>query len=95
VFQNLSIADSGQQTQGVNTFVNGGTGGSGGTGGWIGEAARMLNISLPGVGNPQATSSNAINLRPFLDRADGGTGAYLKKSTLTSPGRRLNPNRFR
>ena len=91
VFQNLTVADSGQQTQGVNTFV----GGSGGSGGWIGEAARMLNINIPGLGNPQAATSNAINLRPFLDRADGGTGTYLKKSALTSPGRRLNPNRFR
>ncbi|MBM0740965.1 hypothetical protein JOY44_04915 [Phormidium sp. CLA17] len=92
VFQNLTVADSGQQTQGVNTFVNGG---SGGAGGWIGEAARMLNINLPGIGNAQATNSNAINLRPFLDRADGGTGTYLRRSAITSPGRRLNPNRFR
>lgn len=93
VFQNLTVADSGQQTQGVNTFVNGGSGGSGG---WIGEAARMLNINIPGLGNSQAaTSSNAINLRPFLDRADGGTGTYLRKSASATPGRRLNPNRFR
>ncbi|MCY7392194.1 MAG: hypothetical protein LH647_12140, partial [Leptolyngbyaceae cyanobacterium CAN_BIN12] len=91
VFQNLTVADSGQQTQGVNTFV----GGSGGSGGWIGEAGRMLIIIIRGLGNPQAATSNAINLRPFLDRADGGTGTYLKKSALTSPGRRLNPNRFR
>ena len=94
VFQNLTVADSGQQTQGVNTFVNGG---SGGMGGWIGEAARMLNVSIPGLGGSSqaAAPSNAINLRPFLDRADGGTGTYLKKSASTSPGRRLNPNRFR
>jgi hypothetical protein len=93
VFQNLTVADSGQQTQGVNTFVNSGSGGSGG---WIGEAARMLNINIPGLGNsPAAPTSNAINLRPFLDRADGGTGAYLRKSASTTPGRRLNPNRFR
>ncbi len=94
VFQNLTVADSGQQTQGVNTFVNGGSGGSGG---WLGEAARMLNISIPGLGGSSqaATTSNAINLRPFLDRADGGTGTYLKKTASTSPGRRLNPNRFR
>lgn len=94
VFQNLTVADSGQQTQGVNTFVNGG---SGGMGGWIGEAARMLNVSIPGLGGSSqaAATSNAINLRPFLDRADGGTGTYLKKSASTSPGRRLNPNRFR
>ncbi len=92
VFQNLTVADSGQQTQGVNTFVKGE---SGGLGGWIGEAARMLNINIPGLGTSQAATSNAINLRPFLDRADGGTGTYLRKSALTSPGRRLNPNRFR
>lgn len=89
VFQNLTVADSGQQTQGVNTFVNGRSGG------WIGEAARMLNINIPGLGTSQAATSDAINLRPFLDRADGGTGTYLRKSAATSPGRRLNPNRFR
>jgi hypothetical protein len=89
VFQNLTIADGGQQTQGVNTFV------SGNQGGFLGEAARWLGLS--GLGrrsNPTLSDSNSINLRPFLDRADGGTAQYLRGRT-TAPARRLNPNNFR
>lgn len=87
VFQNLTIADSGQQTQGVNTFV------SGNRGGILGEAARWLNLGIPGASSSSSVSSS-INLRPFLDRADGGTGQFLRKRAI-SPGRRLNPNNFR
>lgn len=87
VFQNLSVADSGQQTQGVNTFV------SGGNGGILGEAARLLNLNLPQVGRQSA--AGGLNLRPFLDRADGGTGQYLRNGRSIAPGRRLDPNRFR
>lgn len=89
VFQNLTIADSGQQTQGVNTFVNGGGRGI------IGEAARLLNLNLPSLGGGQASYSSGINLRPFLDRADGGTGQYLRGGRSIAPGRRLNPSNFR
>lgn len=87
VFQNLTVADSGQQTQGVNTFV------SGNRGGILGEASRWLNLGIPSVNSP-SSMSNSINLRPFLDRADGGTGQYLRNRAI-SPGRRLNPSNFR
>lgn len=92
VFQNLTIADGGQQTQGVTTFVEGGQ-----SGGLIGEAARLLNINLPGLGSRSSSNamSGGINLRPFLDQADGGTGQYLRQGRAATPGRRLNPNRFR
>jgi Circadian oscillating protein COP23 len=89
VFQNLTIADSGQQTQGVNTYM-----GTGGGGSWLGEASRMLGINLPNLGESSRSASNGINLRPFLDRADGGTGTFLNKAS-SPPGKRLNPNRFR
>ncbi len=91
VFQNLIIADSGQPTQGVNTFV------SGQQSGMLGEAARWLGIGLPGGGRSSIgqSYSNTIDLRPFLDRADGGTAQYLQKGRATTPGRRLNPNKFR
>ncbi|MDX2239292.1 MAG: COP23 domain-containing protein [Leptolyngbyaceae cyanobacterium bins.302] len=91
VFQNLTVADSGQQTQGVNTFV------SGNRSGILGEAARWLGLSgIGGSSNSSISSpySNSINLRPFLDRADGGTGQFLR-GRVTAPGRRLNPNNFR
>jgi Circadian oscillating protein COP23 len=94
VFQNLTVADSGQQTQGVNTFVEGNN-----QGGWLGDAARALGVNLPNLGQSNLgqspSSANGINLRPFLDRADGGTGTYLTKAPAIRPGRRLNPNRFR
>ncbi len=87
VFQNLTIADNGQQTQGVNTFT------SSNRGGIVGEVARWLGISA-GTNPSSGAYSNGINLRPFLDPADGGTGQFLRGRAAT-PGRRLNPNKFR
>jgi len=88
VFQNLTVADSGQQTQGVNTFVGNNRGGI------LGEVGRWLNLGSLGGNSTSSSYSNAINLRPFLDRADGGTGQFLRNRAAT-PGRRLNPNNFR
>jgi len=52
---------------------------------------------LGGGNNRQ--SSNAINLRPFLDRADGGTGAMLNNGVPAKKQRQnqrqLNPGSFR
>lgn len=89
VFQNLTVADSGQQTQGVTTFTSTGQGGINGI---IGQVGRWLN--LPGV-NSGRSSSNSIYLRPFLDQKDGGTGTYLQSGFSNQPGRRLNPGNFR
>ncbi len=86
VFQNLTVADSGQATQGVTTFTNSNSGGI------IGEVSRWLNLGGSRQSAPPA-AGGGINLRPFLDRADGGTGQYLQGGT--TPGRKLNPNRFR
>ena len=85
VFQNLTVADSGQSTQGVNTFVDGNTG-------------RIIEKVL-GVDSPRNTRNSqrrdSIYLRPFLDRADGGTGARLRGGLRNQPGPRLNPDNFR
>jgi hypothetical protein len=89
VFQNISVADSGKETQAVNTFVGGDSG------------YQMLNqvlnrgLSAIGIGNNSSRRSNSINLRPFLDPADGGTGTQLGRGTPMQPNRRLNPDRFR
>lgn len=92
VFQNLTVADNGQQTQAVNTLVDDG---QGNLITQIGQALNIkLPINLPALGGRQATSE-AINLRPFLDRADGGTALNLRGGTPTRPAPRLNPNRFR
>ncbi|MCW6034850.1 COP23 domain-containing protein [Spirulina subsalsa FACHB-351] len=87
VFQNLTLADSGQATQGVNTFINGGN-----MGGIIGELGNMLGIdpsSLGGIlggsgatgGGAPLSSPGGINLRPFLAPSDGGTGTHLRQSS--------------
>ncbi|MBW4649791.1 MAG: COP23 domain-containing protein [Kastovskya adunca ATA6-11-RM4] len=89
VFQNLTIADSGQETEAVNTFVG------------RGSNSQLLNqilnqgLSVLGVGNERVGQSNSINLRPFLDRADGGTGTRLNGGVRTPANPRLNPNNFR
>lgn len=88
VFQNLTVADSGQQTQGINTFTGSGKDPV------LGDLVNLGNAVLGG--NNRGRSGN-INLRPFLDRADGGTGAKLRSGGTTpvknSP--RLNPSKFR
>lgn len=83
IFGNLVTADSGQQTQAVNTYR-----GNGGRDilGQIGDAVGVDLSSLMGGNrrgsNPSSPSQSAIgydviNLRPFLDPADGGTGERL------------------
>ncbi len=89
VFENLTLADGGTDTTIVNTYT-----GNGGPDilGQIGEA---LGTDLGGFSRPAARTTSArsgINLKPFLDRADGGTGAALRSRTA---GRTLNPDRFR
>jgi hypothetical protein len=86
VFENLAVADRGQQTDSVTTF----TGGDDGILNRIGEA---LNIDLPG--GRSNSSTNGINLRPFLDQADGGTGDRLQGGVPAQSSPQLNPNSFR
>ncbi|MBW4690817.1 MAG: COP23 domain-containing protein [Lyngbya sp. HA4199-MV5] len=88
VFQNLTVADSGQQTQGVNTYVGGG--GS--------DIVDQIGQAIGGLSNigKSASGAEGINLRPFLDRRDGGTGEQLGgAATIRSTPRRLNPGNFR
>ena len=63
---NLAIADQGSQTQGVNTFADGG-----------GSALGALGNILGWPSSTPSGPSQSISLKPFLDRADGGTGANL------------------
>jgi hypothetical protein len=89
VFANLTTADSGQSTVGVNTFVEG-------------NRSSTLN-SLFGIstgistgiskGTPKSKfRNNGIDLKPYLDAADGGTATEL--GTPTSKGLRFSPSRF-
>lgn len=90
VFENLSSADNGQQTEGVNTFA-----GSGGGTNDIYNVGR----TLLGEKKPVSSSRDPINLKPFLDRADRGTASKLHNGVALRPqnptGYRLNPKNFR
>jgi hypothetical protein len=101
VFQNLTVADSGEQTQGVNTFVSNGRSNPGigqlGQISNLGQLGQILNQSLSSIAT-SSQSSNNINLRPFLDPADGGTGTRLQGSPFkntNSNSVRLKPENFR
>ena len=98
VFRNLTLADSGQQTVGVNTYVEG----NNSFGNIFG------NSSLPaGIGGNSAPVNNSlqpresIDLRPFLSTKDGGTATQLRprQENLATPAntgaKKLNPDRFR
>lgn len=105
VFQNLADADDGRQTVAVNTYRN--------RGGELDELTRageqLLGIRRPN-NNTNATrkASGGINLKPFLDKADGGTGSKLRNgialrtrqtgntnNTRNTGVRRLNTGRLR
>lgn len=86
VFDNIAMANSGENTQSVYTFRDGGGSDI------IGRLGEALNIDLPSLGR-STSRSNSINLRPFLDRSDRGTGEYLRGTQ--TPGRQLNPDDFR
>lgn len=80
VFNNLASADQGTSTEGIATFTGDGL------------SLERLNevLGLPSDGNRSQTTQG-INLQPYLDPADGGTGAQL---TDRPAGRPLNPDNF-
>jgi len=93
IFQNLLTADSGQDTQAVNTYADNGKNSG---------LDSLLNVGrsiFGGNRQPQVTASKGgINLRPFLAPEDGGTGSTLNMSSIRSnspSNTRLNPNKFR
>jgi hypothetical protein len=81
VFDNLVLADQGQTTEGVTTFAEGDS--------LLDEIGNVLGF--PTGNSPALSGSSGINLQPFLDSADGGTGTQLNQR---SDGRRLNPDNF-
>jgi Circadian oscillating protein COP23 len=93
VFQNLATADSGRQTVAVNTYANPSRGN--------GDSLYSLGQTLLGGKNQVSSAKSGINLKPYLDPKDGGTGRNLKNgvviksnTTRKSPVR-LNPGQFR
>jgi Circadian oscillating protein COP23 len=98
VFQNLTVADAGTMTQGVNTYVSKGNGN-------INLTDNLVNLGLSILDNNSGLGGNSgwknsyadrdINLKPFLAPADGGTGTRLTNSVHLHRGLRLNPSKFR
>ncbi len=92
VFRNLTMADSGQKTTGVNTFAEGGNNGFGDIFGNVGSSSNRA---------PAFSNKDSIDLRPFLSTKDGGTATQLRdpiaNTTPTNTGKikKLNPDRFR
>jgi hypothetical protein len=118
VFENLTIADGGQQTQGVNTLTDRdrsnnslgslgkleqtGQSGRSGRSSQINQLGRILGQGIEEIarGSQSNTNNDPINLRPFLDPADGGTGTKLqgspfKNSRVGSRSQQLKPDNFR
>ncbi|WP_404786199.1 COP23 domain-containing protein [Altericista sp. CCNU0014] len=99
VFQNLTVADGGTMTQGVNTYVSRGNGN-------VNLTDNLVNLGLSVLGSTSAWSGSDadrnINLKPYLSTADGGTGVGLTNGVRiqrgprsNQQGLRLNPDNFR
>lgn len=87
VFENLTVADSGERTEGVAAY----TGNDGRD--LLNRIGDALNLNSAGSRQP---ATGSINLRPFLDPADGGTGAGLTRSVpVQRNSGQLNPGNFR
>lgn len=86
VFDNIVTADRGQSTEAINTLADN-------------SNDRDFLEDLLGVKFPQSRQRpllpNGIDLRPFLDPADGGTGAMLLEQNATSDNPRFDPEQFR
>jgi hypothetical protein len=88
VFRNLTLADSGQQTQGVNTFAGGS---DNGLDGLLGQGSSVK----PSSRSSFRSKSQGINLKPFLSKEDGGTGNQIGNPVAVPQRYRLNPDNFR
>lgn len=78
IFDNLLVADDGGATQGVYTFGDRQSGQD-----IIGEIGNIIGGSKNGNGS--GASPDKIDLRPFLDPADGGTGQQLQPGNPATP----------
>jgi Circadian oscillating protein COP23 len=92
VFESLATADNGKMTQGVNTFA--GTSGDN-----LNLNGDLVNMGLAILGNGSglghSAERSAINLKPFLDPTDGGTGIEMTNGVSLQKGMPLNPDKFR
>ena len=94
VFENLLIADDGSRTQGVYTYSGNGNGldilnDIGNLISGRGNSSRSLSASPSG----SSQSPDKIDLRPFLDPSDGGTGSQLNSNSNYIPSTPTNSER--
>ena len=81
IFDNLLVADDGQQTQGVYTYGDRQSGQD-----ILNEVGKVLGGGNSSSANSSASGSpESIDLRPFLDPADGGTGQQLTRGNSVAP----------
>ncbi|MBE9047115.1 hypothetical protein IQ255_22400 [Pleurocapsales cyanobacterium LEGE 10410] len=86
IFDNLLVADDGGATQGVYTFGDNRSGRD-----ILGEIGNVIGGNN---NNTSGSSPENIDLRPFLDPADGGTGEQLGgTSAVPQPSRPDNSER--
>jgi hypothetical protein len=90
VFENLTVADSGRQTEAVNALVDNGQGGN-----LLHTLEDVFGRPIPGSGPQTQVRPGSIDLRPFLDPADGGTGVQLRENSSNGSSHQLNPENFR
>ena len=81
IFDNLLVADDGGSTQGVYTFGDS----QGSNRDVLGEIGNVLGVggSSNSRSSSRKSSPESINLKPFLDPADGGTGQHLRSNSAT------------
>lgn len=90
IFDNLLVADDGGTTQGVYTFGDNQSGKD-----ILNEVGKVLGGGSESNSsrNNNRPSPKNINLKPFLDPADGGTGQQLTKNKSTTPAPANNAER--
>ena len=94
VFENLLIADDGSQTQGVYTYSGNGNGLD-----ILNDIGNLINgrgnssRSSSASSSVSSRSSDNIDLRPFLDPSDGGTGSQLNNNSNYIPSTPTNSER--
>ncbi|MEL6494435.1 MAG: COP23 domain-containing protein [Cyanobacteria bacterium J06623_7] len=76
IFDNLLVADDGGSTQGVYTFGDS----QAGNRDILGEIGNVLGGNSSSLS--RKSSPESINLKPFLDPADGGTGENLRGNSV-------------
>ncbi|HIK52863.1 MAG TPA: hypothetical protein IGS17_18350 [Oscillatoriales cyanobacterium M59_W2019_021] len=86
VFDNIVTADRGQSTEAINTLADNSND--------IDVLEDLLGVEFP-EGRRRPQISNGIDLRPFLDPADGSTGAMLLEQNAASDNPRFDPENFR